>query len=151
LRFDSARAEQKPARPIGVRAASLPPTNMMSAAPARIVMSPRPIAWLPEAQADETQKFGPCSPRWIATWPVQALIIIMGTRKGDTRRTPFSWSVSTCCSVVSRPPMPEPMIAPTRVRSTASRSIPASLRASSAETIANCVTRSRWRTSFLSK
>ena len=59
LRVESALAEQKPAMPSGVMAASLPPVRITSAAPDRMVVKAMPMEWLLEAQAVVAQRFGP--------------------------------------------------------------------------------------------
>ena len=49
-----------------------------------------------------------------------ALAIIIGTRNGETRRSPFSIRVMTCSSSVCRPPTPVAKIVPMRPGSTPS-------------------------------
>ena len=76
----------------------------------------------------------------------QALAIIIGTRKGDTRRSPFSIRTTTCSSRVCRPPTPVPTTTP--VRPGSAFRLPACSRASAAAASANCWTRSARRASF---
>ena len=111
----------KPAIAIGVIVASVPPVD-----------DDVRVAVLQQAQrlADRVcaarrrrrrcVKFGPLAPNWIETWPEAMLLIIIGMKNGLTRPGPFSTRFACCSSKVSMPPMPEPMITPTRSRSIAS-------------------------------
>ena len=74
-------------------------------------------AWLPVAQAEDTDQLGPRQPRRMATMPLPILVMDMGMKKGETRLGPLvsrrpAFSVKT-----SMPPMPEPRIMPARVMS----------------------------------
>ncbi len=72
-----------------------------------------------------------------------------GTASGETAFGPFSSRVCLPCSSVPMPPIPVPMMHPTRPDGYGSSpSQPASRRASSEATIANCVKRSARRASF---
>ena len=51
--------EEKPANPMRVTAASLPPAKMTSAKPRLHHLKASPIAWEPEAHALTSEKFGP--------------------------------------------------------------------------------------------
>ena len=79
------------------------------------------------------------------------LEIIIGTKNGEIRLGPFSRYVLCCCWVISKPPMPQPMITPARYGSTSFISEPQSASASLAATTANWVNRSIWRISFFSR
>ena len=104
------------------------------------------MAWVPAAQAVQIVSFGPCSPKRIEMAAPAALAIIIGTRNGETRRSPFSIRTTTCSSRVCSPPTPVPKIVPNRAGSTP-RS-PAWAKASVAAAMANCSTRSARRASF---
>ena len=53
------------------------------------------MACVPAAHAVQIVSFGPCSPYRIEIAAPAALAIIIGTRNGDTRRSPFSMRTST--------------------------------------------------------
>src|SRR5881394_2259286 len=76
-----------------------------------------------------------------------ALAIIIGTRNGDTRRSPFSSRSWICSSSVVRPPTPVAIMTPLRPGS-AGGSPPASSSAMPAAAMANWVKRSARRASF---
>ena len=97
-----------------VSAASVPPATTTSAAPRSIIRMPSPIAWAPVAQAEATLNPGPWTPRRIATAPAAALGIIIGTKFGETPRSPRARNDSHCSCSVIRPPTPVPMITATR-------------------------------------
>ena len=48
------------------------------------------MAWVPAAHAVQIVSFGPCRPHRIEIAAPAALAIIIGTRNGETRRSPFS-------------------------------------------------------------
>ena len=48
------------------------------------------MEWVPAAQAVVMVSDGPCHPARMEMLAAPALAIIMGTRRGDTRRAPFS-------------------------------------------------------------
>ncbi len=50
----------------------------------------------------------------IDIWPEIMLMIEPGTKNGDTRRGPRLTSSVCVSSISGRPPMPEPMMTPTR-------------------------------------
>jgi hypothetical protein len=79
-----------PAMPTGVMAASLPPAATTSQRPLATHMAASTSAWVPAAQAVLTVWHGPCQPQRIETVALGAFGIIIGMRKGDTRRAPFS-------------------------------------------------------------
>ena len=101
---------------------------------------------MPAAQAVTIVSFGPRSPNRIDTAAPGALAIIIGTRNGDTRRSPFSSRILICSSSVWMPPTPVPKMVPIRVGS-ADRS-PACAIASIAAAVANCSHPSARRASF---
>ncbi len=75
--------------------------------------------------------------------------MIIGTRNGETRRSPFSRRTWTCSSRVCSPPTPVPKIVPNRAGSTPMPSVPpAEANASAAAAMANCSTRSARRASL---
>ena len=78
----------KPARLVGVIAASLPPAAITSQRPLAIHMAASTSACVPAAQAVLTVWHGPCQPQRIDTVALAALAIIIGTRNGDTRGRP---------------------------------------------------------------
>ena len=73
-----------------VSAASVPPATTASASPRTIIRVASPIACPPVAHALETLKPGPWAPRRIAIVPAAALGIIIGTKCGETARSPPS-------------------------------------------------------------
>jgi hypothetical protein len=86
----------------------------------------------------------------MAISPGAMLEINMGIRNGDTRFMPFSRITLCSASMVWRPPMPEPTIAPQRSGSSFEKSIPESATAIFVAAMANWVNRSMRRTFFLS-
>ena len=78
--------------------------------------------------------FGPCSPKRIEIAAPAAFGIIIGTRNGDTRRSPLVRSTAICSSVVFRPPTPVAKIVPNR--SGVAVGVPACSNASAAAVIA---------------
>ncbi len=75
-----------------------------------------------------------------------ALAMIIGTRNGETLRSPFSTLTSTWDSRVYRPPMPVAIMTPRRMGSAVGS--PPSASAMPAAARANCSTRSARRTSL---
>ena len=80
----------KPAIAVGVIADSEPPASTASQMPSWMRRAALPIECVPAAQAVTVASHGPCQPKRIDTDAAAALAIIIGTRKGDTRRSPFS-------------------------------------------------------------
>ena len=80
----------KAARQSPVSAASVPPATTTSASPRWIMRSASPIACAPVAHAEATEKPGPWAPRRMAIVPAAALGIIIGTKCGETARSPPS-------------------------------------------------------------
>ena len=97
-----------------VSAASVPPATTTSAVPRSIIRIPSPIAWAPVAHAEATLNPGPWTPSRIATAPAAALGIIIGTKFGETPRSPRARKDVHCSWRVIRPPTPVPMITATR-------------------------------------
>jgi hypothetical protein len=104
------------------------------------------IACVPAAHAVQIVSFGPWSPNRIDTAAPGAFDIIIGTRNGETRRSPFSSRTSICSSRVWMPPTPVPKIVP--IRSGVAVSVPACVIASVAAAMANCSAPSARRDSF---
>ena len=129
---------RKAARQTPVSAASVPPATTTSASPRVIIRSASPIAWPPVAHAELTEKPGPCAPRRIAITPAAALGIIIGTKCGDTARSPPSKKLKHCCSSVASPPTPVPTSTPRRSTSTPSGTLASSAACIAAAT-ARCV------------
>ena len=109
------------------------------------------MAWVADAQAVVVQKLSPRNPVRMATWPAAMLPIIMGTKNGEMRPGPFARYLSCSSSILPMPPMPQPMIVPTRYGSISLKSVPASCSAWMADATAICVKRSMWRMSLRSK
>src|SRR5574342_865370 len=77
-------------------------------------------------------------------------MIRLGMKNGPMRFTPFSRRICSFSSMVARPPMPAPMMAPTRSGSSRAMSRPASFTAMSPAARANWMKRSFRRASFFS-
>ena len=80
----------KAAIPTSVMAASVPPPMATSSRPVATNRAAYPMLWVPAAQAVTIASDGPCQPARIDTLAAPALDIIIGTRRGETRRAPFS-------------------------------------------------------------
>ena len=119
----------KPPMAVGVTAASVPPANITSASPITSVRHASPMAWLAVAQAEQVATLGPRRPWYRENIPDPMLSIIIGMKNGDILPGPRLRSVLCWFSMVAKPPMPEPMNAPTRSRLVWSRSSPESLSA----------------------
>ena len=114
FRSESARMAAKPARPIRVSAASLPPVIITSASPHWIARKALPMELAALAQAVTMHSFGPRRPHWIETCPLAELAISLGMVKAETLSGPFMSSRSCWVSISVRPPMPEPIVTPQR-------------------------------------
>ena len=132
----------KPARPMRVTAASLPPVIITSASPYWMVRKALPMELAALAQAVTMHSLGPRRPHWIETCPLAELAISLGMVKAETLSGPLVSSRSCWVSISHRPPMPEPIITPQRNGSYLEKSMPESFTASIAATRANCVKRS---------
>ena len=73
-----------------------------------------PTAWAEEAQAVTGAKLAPLKPVRMEMFPAAMLLIIMGMKNTDTRPGPFSRNFWWFSSKVCIPPMPLPMMTPTR-------------------------------------
>jgi len=80
----------KAAIPTSVMAASAPPPMATSNRPDATSRAAYPMLWVPAAHAVVMDSDGPCQPVRIDTLAAPALAIIIGTRRGETRRAPFS-------------------------------------------------------------
>ena len=137
---DSAPMRLKAAMHRPVSAASVPPQTTTSASPRWITRSASPIACEPVAQAEASEKPGPWAPSRIAIVPAAALGIIIGTKCGETARSPPSSQARHSASSVVSPPTPVPTSTPSRSGATASPpSSPASAVACAAAATASCV------------
>ena len=143
---DSAVMLPKPAIDVGVLAASVPPVTTASASPQAMRRAAYPMACVPAAHAVQIVSLGPLKPNRIEIDAPAAFAIIIGTRNGETRRSPFSIRIATCSSRVWMPPTPVPKIVPMREGSAAGR--PDWSIASIAAAIAYCSLRSARRASF---
>src|SRR5579864_188864 len=141
---------QNPARLSGVSAASLPPQIIAAASSRWIVRKASPIAWPLVAQAETTETLGPFAPVAMLTMPDAMLMMIIGTKNALTRPGPRSSNTWCCSSQVLAPPIPEPMITPTRSAFCGVIAKPASSNASRVAAIANWTNRSLRRTSLRS-
>jgi hypothetical protein len=88
--------------------------TIASASPCSISRAESPIACAPAAQADSVAYDGPRSPWRMDTAPAPALPIISGIASGDTLFGPCSSSTWWFSVSVPMPPMPVPMMQPTR-------------------------------------
>jgi hypothetical protein len=135
-----------PARAVGTNAASLPPATITSQRPEATSRVALATACVPAAQAVQVFSAGPWRPWRIETAAVGAFAIIIGTRNGETRRSPRSRRIWIWSSRVWMPPMPVPIQTPLRLGS--AMSSPACSSAMSAAAMANWVQRSVRRTSL---
>ena len=142
LRMDSAFIAAKPARQIGVIAASDPPATITSARPARMSSKPSPMADADAAQAVTVHELGPIAPSCIAISPAAIFGIIIGHMYGLTFSAPLSCRTWNCASRLPMPPIPVPHRTPTRKGASAT-SIPDWVMASVTATSASWVKRSR--------
>ena len=115
LRVESARMAANPPTPIGVMAASDPPTIMASAAPRLMISNASPTACAEAAQAVDVARFGPLAPSLIDTCPAARLMIAAGMKNGEILRGPPSSRFWCSRSMVPKPPIPDAMNTPTRV------------------------------------
>ena len=76
--------------PTGVMAASAPPPMATSQRPEATRRAAAATEWVPAAQAVVIDSQGPRKPARMETLAAPALAIIMGMRKGEIRRAPFS-------------------------------------------------------------
>ena len=88
--------------------------------------SASPKACVPEAQALTVLKLAAFALQRMPTSPAAMFEMSAGIMNGETRRGPFSKRACDCVSIVSMPPMPEPMMQPMRLGSTSPTFSPAS-------------------------
>ena len=67
------------------------------------------MEWALVVQAVAVASFGPLAPNLIETCPAARLIIAAGIKKGEILRGPPSNRAMCSRSMMSNPPMPEPM------------------------------------------
>jgi len=111
-------------------AASAPPATITSASPYSMMRPDSPMQCVAVVQAVTMARLGPLKPNWIDRLPEIMLMIEPGMKNGETLRGPPSTSTLCVSSISGRPPMPAPMLTPTRVGSASGVSNPASLTAS---------------------
>ena len=70
------------------------------------------MLWFPLEQAVTIDKFGPCNPYSIETNPDTIFTIAPGTKNGEIFLGPLLLRVREFFSIVSRPPIPEPIETP---------------------------------------
>jgi len=131
LRVDNARMAAKPPRPKGEMVASEPPATTTSASPYSIMRLASPMQWRPVVHAVTTAKLGPLKPKRMETWPAIMLMIEAGTKNGEIRRGPRAVYSTWVCSIMGKPPMPEPITQAMRVANSSSRASPVGKPASS--------------------
>ena len=102
----------KAATATGCRLASAPPPTTTSHRPEATRRPAAAMAWVPAAHAVTMTSEGPCHPRRMEMPAAPALAIIMGTRRGETRRAPRSLYTPTCSARVSNPPTPVAKMTP---------------------------------------
>ena len=138
----------KPASAHGVTAASAPPASITSASPYSIRRAASPIPWVAVAQALTMARFGPLKPYITERSPEIMLMMLMGTKNGETRRGPRSLMTRVVSSIVPMPPMPEPICTPMRSALASVTSSPESLIASMPAAMPSWMKRSMRRASF---
>src|SRR3989338_3501051 len=131
LRVESARIAPNPPMPIGVIAASDPPTIITSAASRRMISNASPIACAEAEHAVHVAELWPLAPNRIDTCPAARLMMAEGMKNGEIFRGPPSSSALCSRSMVVTPPIPEAMNTPARGASSG-----VTVRAASS--IANC-------------
>ena len=77
-----------------------------------MLLAEYPILWPADEQAETIDKFGPLSPYLMATVPEAMFFIEPGTKKGEILFGPLSLSIREFFSIVSKPPIPEPIDTP---------------------------------------
>src|SRR5208282_5660054 len=109
-----------------------------------------PMEWALVVQAVAVASFGPLAPKRMETWPAARLTMAAGIKKGEILRGPPSRSAACSRSMISNPPMPEPMWTPTRSAFSGVIFKPDILNASSAAASARWMKRPIFLTSFFS-
>ena len=100
--------------PSGDTVLSAPPATITSASPYSISRPASPMACRPVVQAVTMARFGPVKPYLIEMWPEIMLMIEAGTKNGEMRRAPRAAYSICVCSIIGRPPMPDPTRQPMR-------------------------------------
>jgi len=77
-------------------------------------------------QAETIETFGPFALNWIEISPATMLMMVPGTKNGDSRRGPLAIISRMLSSIIGSPPMPEPTFTPTRSPLESSITSPAS-------------------------
>ena len=149
--FVSAFIFVNPAILSGVILASVPPAITISWYPCLIILYPSPILCVPDAHAVTIAIDSPFAPKSIATFPVAIFDIPIGIYIGDTLSGPLFTHFSCSVSIVSIPPIPDPIIVPTLSMFSFSLSNPLSFHACLEATIAYCENKSSLFASLLSK
>src|SRR5579863_3059729 len=109
-----------------------------------------PTEWALVVQAVAVASFGPLAPKRMETWSAARLIIAAGIKKGEILLGPPSNKAVCSRSIMSNPPMPEPMCTPTRSSFSGVIFKPDILKASSAAAMARWMKRPIFFTSFFS-
>ena len=106
----------------------------------------------PVVQAVTIARFGPVKPYLMEMWPEIMLMIEAGTKNGEIRRGPRSLYSLCVCSIIGRPPMPEPTMQPMRSAPASSSASPCGRPASCTAWIAAAMPKwmkvSMWRASL---
>src|SRR5207249_1172664 len=102
---------------VGARCASAPPASITSARSSRIAWNASPTAMVPEAQLMALVEFGPVNPNSIAMLQLAAPGNTASASAGSSPRGPSARNRSICDSANATPPSADPIIAPTRSRS----------------------------------
>src|SRR4029077_6251893 len=85
---DKMRMASQPFIAPKVMLASVPPVTAQVALPARTRWNAWPMAWVAEAQAEQTANAGPLVPQKSETWLAGALIMALGMVRGCKRAAP---------------------------------------------------------------
>src|SRR5713226_8959610 len=109
-----------------------------------------PTEWALVVQAVAVASLGPLAPKRMETWPAARLIMAAGIKNGEILRGPPSNSAVCSRSMMSNPPMPEPICTPTRSSFSGVIFSPDILNASSAAATARWMKRPIFFTSFFS-
>src|SRR5271165_590885 len=109
-----------------------------------------PMEWALVVQAVAVASFGPLAPKRMETWPAARLIMAAGIKNGEILRGPPSNSAVCSRSMMSNPPMPDPMCTPTRSAFSGVICRADILNASSAAAMARWMKRPIFLTSFFS-
>src|SRR5580704_5835415 len=139
-----------PPTPIGVMAASEPPATITSASLCWMMRKESPMEWALVVQAVAVASLGPLAPKRMETWPAARLIMAAGIKNGEILRGPPSMRATCSRSMMSNPPIPDPMCTPTRSAFSGVICKADILNASSAAAMARWMKRPIFLTSFFS-